>query len=131
MSAIEAAASLLAQARTGPALSGLPDALRPGSLDQAEAIQNATMQALSDRVGGWKVGRHAGQIFSAPIPSSRVMIDPGDGAIAMPSARFIELELGILWIISYINTKSSHITLGLWLDHRIKNRVCSIFKQKM
>jgi hypothetical protein len=92
---IEAAAALLAGARTGAALDGLPEALRPASLAEAEAMQNATLAALGETCGGWKLGRQGEVIFAAPIPASHILPDPADGAIPMPAARFIELELAI------------------------------------
>lgn len=95
LNAIEAAADLLARARAGHALNGIPEALRPQSLGEAEAVQNATLSAMREGVGGWKVGRHGGVVFSAPIPASRLLTDPVHAPIALPAERFIELELAL------------------------------------
>jgi 2-keto-4-pentenoate hydratase len=95
LNAIEAAADLLARARAGQALPGLPEALRPQSLGQAEAVQNATLAAMREGVGGWKVGRHDGVVFSAPIPASRVLAAPVHSPITLPAERYIELELAL------------------------------------
>ncbi|MFC7734330.1 hypothetical protein ACFQX4_00470 [Roseomonas sp. GCM10028921] len=95
MDSIRAAAGLLAAARDGAALPGLPQALRPITLDAAEAIQHATFAALGERIGGWKLGRQLGHVFSAPIPASRILADPGEAPVPMPAARFIELEVAL------------------------------------
>ena len=95
MDRIEAAATSLAQARGGAALPGLAEDLRPRSLEEAEAIQHATLARLGEKPGGWKLGRQGEVVFAAPIPASLVLEDPGEAAIPMPAARFIELELAI------------------------------------
>jgi 2-keto-4-pentenoate hydratase len=95
LNAIAAAADFLARARTGPALAGLPGTVRPSSLEEAEAIQHATLVAMGEHCGGWKLGRHGGMVFSAPIPASHLFADPGSDSVALPADRFIELELAI------------------------------------
>ena len=74
--AIEQAASLLIEARrTGVLLDGLPDACRPQNLDQAHAIQDATVAALGDAVAGWKVGSPiAGRIPRMEIGTTSLFI---------------------------------------------------------
>ncbi|MCR0980476.1 hypothetical protein [Roseomonas populi] len=95
MNAIQAAADLLARARAGAALPGLPADLRPVTMEAAEAIQHATLEAMRERVGGWKIGRLEGMPFSAPIPASRLLTDPLPGPITLPVERYIEMELAI------------------------------------
>ncbi len=52
---IEQAAAILVQARrTMEPLSGLPDKLKPTSLAEAHAMQDATSQALGKLIGGFK-----------------------------------------------------------------------------
>lgn len=55
--AVQTAATILAQRRLqgiqGP---GLPDGIRPTSLDEAMAIQRAITPLMGDSVGGWKCG---------------------------------------------------------------------------
>ncbi len=51
----QAAALLIGARRTGALLDGLPVACRPQTLEQAHAIQDATVAALGDAVAGWKV----------------------------------------------------------------------------
>ena len=95
MNPIEVAGRTLAAARTGAPLDGLPEPLRPRDLPQAEAIQHATLAALGEAIGGWKVGRHGGHAFSAPFPASLVVEDAGALAAVLPTASLIELEIAI------------------------------------
>ncbi|MBP0492321.1 hypothetical protein [Roseomonas indoligenes] len=95
MNAIQAAGELLARARAGAALPGLPPALRPATLEAAEGIQHATLAAMDEGIGGWKIGRLDGIINSAPIPASRLLTDPLPGPITLPAERYIEMELAI------------------------------------
>jgi len=54
-SAIDQAASLLAAARRNrEPLSRLPEDCRPATLDEAFAIEHATVAKLGDRIAGWK-----------------------------------------------------------------------------
>jgi 2-keto-4-pentenoate hydratase len=54
--AIDDAARLLSESRrTRQLLDGLPEALRPATLNDAHAIQEATATHLSDSIAGWKV----------------------------------------------------------------------------
>ena len=95
MDPIDAAARLLAGARrTGP-LPGLPEALRPRDLAQAERIQHATLAALGEGIGGWKVGRQGGQPFSAPFPASATLEDDGGLSVTLPPGSLIELEIAL------------------------------------
>jgi len=95
LDAIESAARLLAGARAeGHVLPGLPEELRPATLEAAEAIQAATLRLAGETVGGWKAGRQEGHAFVAPIPASRVTL-ASDELLPMPASRFLELELAI------------------------------------
>lgn len=71
---IDAAAALFVQARrTGELLDALPEACRPRSVDDAHAIQDATVAKLSESVAGWKVGAPIdGQIVRGALLRSRV-----------------------------------------------------------
>ncbi|WP_458096598.1 hypothetical protein [Roseomonas sp. WA12] len=98
MDPIQEAGTLLARARTGDAIAGLPDTLRPKTMDAAEAIQHATLTALGDRPGGWKVGRLEGQVFTAPIPAAHIVAQPeGKEGVSFRPERFIELELALVF----------------------------------
>ena len=92
---IEQAADALAAARTGPAIPGLPEAVRPQSEADSYAIQDAVIRRLGERVGGWKVGfSPEGGIFCAPIYASKVHASPA----RLPASGFhvigIECEIG-------------------------------------
>jgi 2-keto-4-pentenoate hydratase len=92
---IDQAAAALAAARTGQPIAGLPEAARPQSEADAYAIQDAVMQRLGERVGGWKVGvSPEGGIFCAPIYVSNVHASPA----SLPARGFhvigIECEIG-------------------------------------
>jgi 2-keto-4-pentenoate hydratase len=92
---IDEAARALAAARTGSPIAGLPDGARPQSEADSYAIQDAVLQRLGERVGGWKVGfSPEGGIFCAPIYASRVAASPS----TMPAKGFhvigIECEIG-------------------------------------
>jgi 2-keto-4-pentenoate hydratase len=92
---IESTAGLLAWAHRGPALLGLPEELRPGSLEAAEAIQHETLVVLGDRAGGWKLGRHGGHLFSAPLPASRTLHAGEEASVTVPPDSLIEMEIAI------------------------------------
>lgn len=92
---IDEAARALAAARTGRPIAALPDAARPQSEADSYAIQDAVLQRLGERIGGWKVGfSPEGGIFCAPIYASRVAASPA----TMPAKGLhvigIECEIG-------------------------------------
>jgi 2-keto-4-pentenoate hydratase len=51
----EAAALLIGARRSGQRLDGLPPSCRPATLDDAQAIQEATVVRLGEAIAGWKV----------------------------------------------------------------------------
>jgi 2-keto-4-pentenoate hydratase len=73
--AISQAAGLLIEAReSGVLLDGLPASCRPQDLDQAHAIQDATVAALGEAVAGWKVGAPIdGRIVRGALLRSRII----------------------------------------------------------
>src|SRR6185295_13058497 len=79
--AIQQAARLLVDARrSGVLLDGLPASCRPVDVDEAHAIQAATLNALNETVAGWKVGLPLdGKTVHGAIIQSRVI--PSGGAI--------------------------------------------------
>jgi 2-keto-4-pentenoate hydratase len=93
--AINQAASLLIEARrTGVHLDGLPDACRPQNLDQAHAIQDATVAALNEGVAGWKVGTPIdGKIVRGALLRSRIIASGGSIAAARVPLLGVEAEV--------------------------------------
>lgn len=92
---IDQAATALASARRGQPIPELPAAVRPQSRDDAFAIQDAVMERLGEKPGGWKVGTLPdGSAFVAPIYASVVRPSPA----SMPARGFhvigIECEIG-------------------------------------
>jgi 2-keto-4-pentenoate hydratase len=76
---IEKAASLLAAARRNrQPLSRLPEDCRPATLDDAFAIQEATVTQLGDRIAGWKVALLPDGQFSYGIILASVVKSSGD-----------------------------------------------------
>jgi 2-keto-4-pentenoate hydratase len=72
-SAVAQAAELLVAARrTGKLLDALPDACKPRTLEDAFAIQDATLAALGETVAGWKAAIVDGRAVRAPIMASHV-----------------------------------------------------------
>lgn len=76
-----AAAAILLKARRNSApVDDLPEACRPGSAEEAYAVQQAVARQLG-AVGGWKVG--------APAPDAEPMYAPIFASLVLPSpARF-------------------------------------------
>src|SRR3954462_2727105 len=71
--AVTQAAELLVGARrTGKRIDALPASCKPQTLDDAFAIQDATLAALGETVAGWKVALVDGRVTRAPIMASRV-----------------------------------------------------------
>ncbi|MBV8889463.1 MAG: 2-keto-4-pentenoate hydratase [Alphaproteobacteria bacterium] len=92
---IEEAARVLAAARAGQAIAELPSDCRPQSEPEAYRIQDAVLQRLGERIGGWKVGvSPQGGFFYAPILASAVHASPA----TLPARGFkmigIECEIG-------------------------------------
>jgi 2-keto-4-pentenoate hydratase len=83
--AIEDAVRVLVDARrSGQLLEALPPASRPGNVDEAHAIQDATVVALADAVTGWKVlPPIEGRIARGILLRSRVFPSPA----TLPAAR--------------------------------------------
>ena len=90
--AIQQAANLLVQARrTGVLLDGLPASCRPSNVDEAHAIQDATLKALNETVAGWKVGLPLdGKTVHGAIVQSRVI--PSGGAIGAAEVPLLGVE---------------------------------------
>jgi len=69
--------ALVGARRSHRLLAGLPEASRPASVDEAHAIQDATVQVLGDAVAGWKVlAPMNGVITRGALLRSRVLASP-------------------------------------------------------
>jgi 2-keto-4-pentenoate hydratase len=92
---VEEAARLLAGARGGPPLDGLPAECRPQSVEDAYQIQDAVAHRLGEAVGGWKVGvaTAAAPGFCAPIFARLIRSSPA--AYTGAEMRLIGIEAEI------------------------------------
>src|SRR6202790_5021053 len=93
--AISQAAALLIEARrSGVLLDGFPASCRPQDLDQAHAIQDATVAALGEAVAGWKVGTPIeGKIARGALLRSRIIASGGSIAAARVPLLGVEAEV--------------------------------------
>jgi 2-keto-4-pentenoate hydratase len=92
--AIRQAAGLLVEARrTGRLLDGLPEACRPASVAEAEAIQTAVIAALGAPIAGWKVATLNGEVMGGAILASRVFASPARVPGESTPLRGVEAEI--------------------------------------
>lgn len=92
--AIDAAVRALIDARrTGRLLDSLPANARPGSIDEAHAIQDATVAALGDAVAGWKVLAIDGRVARGVLLRSRVLASPANLAASQVPLLGVEAEI--------------------------------------
>lgn len=99
LSRIDGAARALLEARAAPC-GRLNEDFRPQSMEQALAIQHAILEKARERVGGWKVGRIDGMIYSALL-SDTAIVDAGmkrADNVVVPIGSKIELELATRFI---------------------------------
>ena len=92
--AIAAAVGALVEARrTGRLLEGLPADARPASVDDAHAIQDATVATLGDAVAGWKVLSIEGRVARGVLLRSRVLASPATVAATQVPLLGVEAEI--------------------------------------
>lgn len=94
-SAIDDAVRVLVDARrTGHLLEALPPASRPANVDEAHAIQDATVVELGDAVAGWKVlPPIEGRIARGILLRSRVFASPATLSAAQMPLLGVEAEI--------------------------------------
>lgn len=93
-SAVTQAAELLVAARrTGKLLDALPASCKPQTLDDAFAIQDATLAALGETVAGWKAALVNGRVVRGAIMASRVFESGARVAAATMPLLGIEAEI--------------------------------------
>jgi 2-keto-4-pentenoate hydratase len=85
---------LIEARRTGVLLAALPASCCPQSVDDAHAIQDATVAALGDRVAGWKVAAPLdGKVVHGAILQSRMLASGATIAAAMVPLLGVEAEV--------------------------------------
>ncbi len=89
----QAAELLVAARRTGKLLDALPDACKPRTLEDAVAIQDATLAALGETVAGWKAALVGGRVVRGAIMASRVFESGARVAAATMPLLGIEAEI--------------------------------------
>jgi 2-keto-4-pentenoate hydratase len=89
---VEAAATLLADAwRTHKRLEALPEAVRPLTLEEAHAVQDATLEKLGEAAGGWKAG--VNRPIRGAVMASRLLASPASLSTALMLRRVVEGEI--------------------------------------
>jgi 2-keto-4-pentenoate hydratase len=92
---IDKAASLLVHARRSrEPLPRLPDDCRPATLDEALAIQAASVERMGERVAGWKVGAFIdGELCYGVLLASRIV--PSGGRVDARDMPLLGMEAEI------------------------------------
>jgi 2-keto-4-pentenoate hydratase len=94
-STTDQAARLLLQARAGgPPLDALPENLRPATIEQAYAIQDAVNRQLG-RIAGWKVSPLRGTAPPNCAPIGAALIHPSPARLALGTLPRAEVEAEI------------------------------------
>lgn len=92
------AARLLLSARRDPTqkLHSLPEAMRPGTEEQAYLVQRAVMAELGG-IGAWKVGSPSptGPFTCAPLPAAGVQASPGHVSTEHCTDQGVEAEIAV------------------------------------
>jgi len=93
--AIDQAARLLADTRRdGRRLDALPESCRPATIDDAHAIQEATVVRLGEAIAGWKVGATPeGRVARGALLRSRIYATGARVHAAMMPLLGIEAEI--------------------------------------
>lgn len=84
---------LVAARRTGKLLDALPETCRPQTLDDAFAIQDATLAALGETIAGWKVALVDNRVVRGAIFTSRVFENGAQVKAATVPLLGIEAEI--------------------------------------
>jgi 2-keto-4-pentenoate hydratase len=90
---VQAAELLVAARRTGKLLCALPSSCKPQTLEDALAIQDASLAALGETVAGFKVAIVDGRAVRAPIMASRVFASAAQVKAATMPLLGIEAEI--------------------------------------
>lgn len=96
----EAAAILAARRRQGLQGPGLPPDLRPQTLAQALAIQQAVMPLMGDTVGGWKCGTPGpDKLVVAPIYSRTIHRDAAQACPVWAADGHVRVEPELAFVL--------------------------------
>jgi 2-keto-4-pentenoate hydratase len=95
---LAAADMLLDARRTGVRVADLPEALRPTSAEEIDAIQDAIAEAYGE-IGGWKIG--AGSLEATPsfAPMPAAWIAPSGTTLSGDRWRYRGLEAEIAFLV--------------------------------
>lgn len=104
----QAAELLVAARRTGKLLDALPASCRPQTLDDAHAIQDATLAALGETVAGWKAAIVDGRAVRGAIMASRVFESGARVAAASMPLLGIEAEIAFRFERDFTEGKHSY-----------------------
>lgn len=97
-SRIEKVAALLVEARrTMQPLPPLPEALRPGSVAEAHAIQDATTALLGKTVGGYKASLPGGEVNRGVMYADTILPSPAAFPARQVPACGVEAEIAFLF----------------------------------
>jgi 2-keto-4-pentenoate hydratase len=90
----QAARNLIDARRSGRLLEELPLSCRPSTVDEAHAIQDATVVGLHDAVAGWKVASGGdGEVVRGIILQSRVFATPARISASLVPLLGVEAEI--------------------------------------
>ena len=93
----EAVKALVAARRNRERIAALPPGSAPATIEQAHAIQDATVVALNDRVAGWKVSVTPDGVMRGVILDSRLVQSPATLAARDLQPLGIEVEIAFLF----------------------------------
>ncbi len=93
----QAAELLVAARRTGKLLDELPASCKPQTLEDAFAIQDATVAALRETVAGWKASIVDGRVVRGAIFASRVFESPAHIKAATMPLLGVEAEIAFVF----------------------------------
>ena len=91
--AAQAAQLLIVARRTGKLLDALPASCKPQTLEDAFAIQDATVAALGETIAGWKASIVDGRTVRGAVIASRVFASPARVEAAQMPLLGIEAEI--------------------------------------
>jgi len=90
--------ALITARRSGTRIASLPAGSHPGNLNEAHALQDATVAKLGERIAGWKVAvTKDGEVLRGVIVGSRMLKSPASLPAADVPLLGIEGEIAFLF----------------------------------